>query len=130
MSTLTQVQENLKYADRSRVGSLTQEDQKLISTVREKYWELSPVLCTGCGYCQPCPQGVRIPSILKLFNEATMYNTPDRSRFIYANWFKAEGKADRCTRCGQCLEHCPQGIPVMQWLEEAQRFLCPEPTSP
>ena len=126
MSTLAQVQENLASAGHSKVGSLSNEEQALIAQIREKYRTMSPVPCTGCGYCQPCPQGVRIPAVLELYNEAIMYNTPVRSRFVYANWFRPEGKADRCIRCGQCVEHCPQSIPIPQWLEKAQRFLSGE----
>ncbi|MCX5977133.1 MAG: aldo/keto reductase [Coprothermobacterota bacterium] len=126
MSTLAQVQENLTSAERSQIGSLSNEEQALIAQACEKYRTMSPVPCTGCGYCQPCPQGVRIPAVLELYNEAIMYNTAIRSRFVYANWFRPEGKADRCTRCGQCLEHCPQAIPIPQWLEKAQRFLSGE----
>ena len=128
MSTLAQVQENLASAGHSKVGSLSNEEQALIAQIREKYRTMSPVPCTGCGYCQPCPQGVRIPAVLELYNEAIMYNTPVRSRFVYAQWFRPEGKADRCTRCGQCLERCPQSIPIPQWLEKAQRFLSGEET--
>jgi predicted aldo/keto reductase-like oxidoreductase len=126
MSTLSQVEENVASAERSRTGALSSEEQALIVQVRDSYRTMSPVPCTGCGYCQPCPQGVRIPAVLELYNEAIMYNTAERSRFVYTHWFRPEGKADRCTRCAQCLEHCPQSIPIPDWLEVAQRFLFQE----
>jgi len=126
MSTLVQVRENLASAGRSKIGSLSSEEQALITQVNKKYLTMSPIPCTGCGYCQPCPQGVRIPAVLELYNEAVMYNTSVHSRFVYAHWFRPEGKADRCTRCGQCLQHCPQSIPIPAWLEKAQYFLCQE----
>ena len=34
-------------------------------------------------------------------------------------------RADRCTACGECVEKCPQGIAVPEWLEKAQSFLVP-----
>ena len=34
-------------------------------------------------------------------------------------------RADRCTACGDCVEKCPQGIAVPEWLEKAQSFLVP-----
>ena len=128
MSTLAQVRENLVNAENARVGSLSGEEQALIVSVREKYRTMSPIPCTSCGYCQPCPQGVQIPNVLELYNQAFMYNTAVRSRFVYSHWFSPKEKADRCTRCSQCLDLCPQSIPIPDWLEVAQRFLVEDKT--
>ena len=61
MSTLEQVVANVQSANRSGVGTLTPEERELIDEVRRQYERLSPITCTKCGYCLPCPQGVNIP---------------------------------------------------------------------
>jgi predicted aldo/keto reductase-like oxidoreductase len=70
----------------------------------------------------PCPQGVAIPAILTLYNDAHMYGDVARQRFFYT-WLDEEERADQCTACGECEGACPQGIAVSGWMEKAQAFL-------
>jgi predicted aldo/keto reductase-like oxidoreductase len=32
---------------------------------------------------------------------------------------KKEQRADQCIECGECLEACPQKIPIPDWLKKA-----------
>lgn len=122
MSTMEQVEENLRSADASRPGLLTAEELALVARVRDLYRELSPIPCTACRYCMPCPQGVAIPEILALYNDAQMYGDPARQRVFYT-WLDEGERADSCTACGECEAKCPQGIAVSAWMEKAQAFL-------
>ena len=72
MSTLAQVQANIDSACHSGVGTLGPEELDLIARVRDQYQQLSPVSCTKCGYCLPCPNGVNIPYNFELYNQATV----------------------------------------------------------
>lgn len=125
MSSMSQIVENIASADRHRPGMLTDDDMALIGRVREAYRGLIPVPCTQCGYCQPCPNGVLIPDIFKMFNEATMYDDMAMGRFRYQSPFgpPPEQRADRCLECGQCEAACPQKIPVIHWLKKAHEML-------
>jgi predicted aldo/keto reductase-like oxidoreductase len=127
MTAMEHVVENVAVADRCRPGILTTDELALIDQVREAYRKLSPILCTGCGYCLPCPNGVEIPSIFQLYNEAIMYNDPRTARFRYRgpNGLKEEQRADQCTECGDCLEACPQEIDIPEWLKKAHALLGP-----
>lgn len=127
MSTMQQVVENVASAGRSAPGSLTAAELALIARVRDKYRELAPIPCTGCKYCQPCPNGVSIPRIFEAYNEAIMYNEARHARLVYGQWFSPEERADRCLRCGECEAACPQQIPIMEWLERAHQFLMATP---
>jgi predicted aldo/keto reductase-like oxidoreductase len=122
MTTMQHVEENLGAAGRSRPGLLTPQELALVARVRDLYRELSPIPCTACRYCLPCPQGVAIPDILELYNDAQMYGDPKRQRFFYT-WLDEEERADRCTACGECEAKCPQDIAVSAWMEKAQAFL-------
>ena len=112
MSTLEQVQQNLASADRSAIGSLSADEHELIGRVQQKYGELSPVPCTKCRYCTPCPAGVDIPVNLELYNNATVF---EGSFSLCRNLYRGQGepaKAAACVACGECEEKCPQQIEI------------------
>ena len=123
MSTLAQVEENIVSADRSSPGLLTDEELALVGRVRDQYRALSPIPCTDCKYCQPCPNNVTIPRIFDLYNQAMMFAAPEHARNAYANWVPEAERGDRCLECGECESKCPQGIAIIEWLEKADHYL-------
>jgi len=127
MSAMKQVVENVAVAERSRPGTLTADDLVLFDRVCEAYRGLSPLPCTNCGYCMPCPNGVEIPRIFQLYSEAMMYDEPRTARFFYRgpNGLKEEQRADQCTECGECIDACPQEIDIPEWLQKAHALLGP-----
>ncbi|MBM7558011.1 aldo/keto reductase [Halanaerobacter jeridensis] len=121
MSTLEQVKENVESADNSGVGILSDQEEEIVAEVANKYEELVPVNCTGCGYCVPCPTGVRIPKTFAVYNESKIFNSQEAEE-EYENL--AEGQqASACVECGQCEEICPQNIEIIERLTEAHEYL-------
>ena len=84
-----------------------------------------PVDCTNCGYCMPCEQGVSIPTIFRIYNEASMYEDMRTGRFRYCgpDGLKEERRVDKCTECNDCIEACPQGLDIPELLKEAHAAL-------
>jgi len=125
MSTMQQVIENVATAEHSQPHNLTADELALIGQVRDAYRSLSPVACTGCRYCMPCPNGVDITRIFELYNEAMIFNDAARRRKMYndPNVIKEEQRADKCIKCEQCVEKCPQKVPIPEQLEKAHAFL-------
>ncbi len=128
MSAMEQVVENVAVADRSGPGMLTADELALFDRVREVYHGLSPIPCTGCGYCMPCPNGVEISRIFQIYSEAILYDDPRTGRFRYRGpgGLKEEQRADQCTECGECLAVCPQEIDIPEWLQKAHVLLGPK----
>jgi predicted aldo/keto reductase-like oxidoreductase len=128
MSTMEQVVENVDIASRSAAGILTSDDFALYEKVRAAYHGLVPVPCTGCEYCLPCPNGVAIPEIFTIYNDAIMYNDLEGGRMRYQGPMTPlpEEQADNCIECGECLEKCPQGIDIITWLQKAHEVLAAE----
>jgi hypothetical protein len=122
MSTMGQVVENVKSADQSSPGNITQEELKIIGRVRQKYKEIGFIGCTGCRYCLPCPQGVDIPSIFGLYNEYYMKNRDDAVKNKYWEHITPESQAKRCIRCNRCRELCPQQLSISELLREAAQI--------
>lgn len=116
MSSMTQVEENIASANLSGLKKLTDAEQELIALARETYHQLSPIPCTDCKYCLPCPNGVEIPRNFAVYNEAVMFNDPEHSRDAYKRWIPDEGKASVCIQCQECEPKCPQHILISQWM--------------
>lgn len=121
MSTLEQVEQNLASADRSDVGSLGEDELELIARLQSKYAELTPIPCTRCGYCMPCPSGIDIPLSLGLYNDATVFEgSADLCRNLFRGLVESS-RATVCTGCSQCEEKCPQQIEIGQLMIEIEK---------
>jgi predicted aldo/keto reductase-like oxidoreductase len=83
MSTMQQVIENVESANNSGINTLTADELKTISELREAFKSSFYVPCTSCGYCVPCPNGVNIPTINRLVNEAKFWGTSQNPLVLY-----------------------------------------------
>jgi predicted aldo/keto reductase-like oxidoreductase len=119
MSTMTHVIENVTSAGRSGVGTLSDAEMALFTEARVSYEALSPIPCTDCKYCLPCPSGVNIPRVFEIYNDLMMYGDKRRATMVYEMFMKPEERADLCTECGECLDKCPQLIQIPDWLAKA-----------
>ena len=117
MSDEQQLEDNLRIFKHVRVGGLTDADKRLIARLRAGYKRRMPIGCTGCAYCQPCPQGVAIPDIFDLYNFSCMYDDANRLHRRYTGMVEKECDASRCVQCGMCEDQCPQHLPIREWLQ-------------
>jgi predicted aldo/keto reductase-like oxidoreductase len=119
MTAFEQVVENVATADRSGIGFMSSVEVSILDKIRVTYKTLNPVPCTKCRYCQPCPNGVDIPGIFDIYNEAVSFGVIDMGRFRYNGPFiKPEQRADHCIECGKCVEACPQKIAIPDSLKK------------
>jgi predicted aldo/keto reductase-like oxidoreductase len=116
MSEKKHVEENLRSAENSAIGSLGPEESRLIERVREKFRERTVIPCTKCGYCVPCPNGVDIPRNFELYNDGVIYEDLNTPRMLYMRFLGESERASACSQCGTCEEKCPQGIAVGEWM--------------
>lgn len=125
MSTMDQVKENV---------GIWSDEKKLLPTeitlINEQVNRLKKIAgpgCTGCGYCKPCPQGVDIPGVLSIYNNARVYGFWEHAREQYGSWVKRESEGNRtaswCKECGECEKKCPQKIPIVEQLKDACKRL-------
>ena len=121
MSTLEQVKENVVSASNSGINSLDKNEKDLIENAADKFREMQPVDCTGCGYCIPCPNDVHIPMNFSLYNEAHLYDDYEEKNNTY-NRLKAKMRAENCIACGECLDKCPQNLDIIDLLEDVADY--------
>jgi predicted aldo/keto reductase-like oxidoreductase len=113
MSTMEQVAENMALADSAEPDSLTIPEEVLISQVRDAYRKMKPIPCTTCYGCMPCPQGIDVPRLFELYNDAIMYDDMETARSIY---HKEKHRIDNCNQCGVCVNACGREISILDWL--------------
>ncbi len=123
MSNMEQLETNLQSANRSRVHSFGPADQAVIEQLRRKYLERTPIPCTKCGYCMPCPNGVNIPRNLEMYNEAHLHEDFAGARYVYEHFFAKPEHAEACNECKNCEELCPQKIAISEWMPKVAAAL-------
>jgi predicted aldo/keto reductase-like oxidoreductase len=77
--------------------------------------ELGSRFCRRCDYCQPCPQGIGISTLMGA--QSAVKRMPV-ARFLELCKDAAEKAAD-CEDCGECEARCPYGLPIRQMMDEA-----------
>jgi hypothetical protein len=75
--------------------------------------------CTGCGYCQPCPQGINIPEVMARLYEARFWGLREAAARRYLRIPKP--RADACVACGKCEAKCTQKLKIGELMREAAR---------
>jgi predicted aldo/keto reductase-like oxidoreductase len=75
-------------------------------------------ICTGCAYCEPCPQDIPIPRYMDAFNQKILKQEGDAAmkEWLSLHWTIPASGAARCVECGQCEAACTQHIPVIERL--------------
>ena len=81
--------------------------------------------CTGCNYCQGCPAGIPISTLMQqrnriLFDCKSMYNRTNPELVENLNLFYRMDSSlfktsdNPCIRCGACEKKCTQKLPIME----------------
>ena len=89
-------------------------------------------------YCMPCPYGVDIAGILRVYNKCVADMTlpnPNmrhdeeylRRRRIFLNRYrnnvKESARADHCVGCDECSPKCPQGLMIPHQMERIDKLV-------
>lgn len=118
-STLDQLKDNLRIFEQSAFDVMSEEDMQLIKSIRMAYEAEASIGCTGCRYCIPCPKGVKIPEIFKLYNSYELMKDHWVDKGVYlSNILPSGSGADKCVSCGICASHCPQFLKIPELLKK------------
>ena len=76
--------------------------------------------CTYCGHCAPCPAGIDIAMVNKLYDLAAMQDSAPAS--LKAHYGQLGKHASDCIGCGGCETRCPFGVKVREKMEQAEKL--------
>ena len=128
MSGMEQLEENLRLANVSGAGMLSDSHKSVYKSALEALNRVCKIRCTGCNYCMPCPLGVNIPGSFASFNAVySLGFVQGMKQFIMSTGFLSEKGSGPglCKKCGKCESLCPQHIPIMKELEAVKKKLEP-----
>lgn len=118
MSTMEQLMENIAYADNGVAGCLSNEEIQRLEKAGEVFNKGALVGCTACFYCMPCPQGIEIPEVFRIYNMTATESWLDPVKKAYQ---ELKTHADACIGCRRCEKDCPQHIPISAFMPQVKK---------
>ncbi len=119
MSNEEQMLDNIRTF--SDFEPLTDDEFKLINEVTEEILKIPQIGCTSCRYCcDGCPMNILIPDVFRTINTLRRYPDDWRAKNYYESLLKRSGDPSKCIGCGQCESVCPQHLPIIELLKEAE----------
>ncbi len=115
IGSVKQAEENA--AAGARDSALSVEEKAAVQAAMEELRRLADLYCTGCNYCMPCKQGVKIPQLFELLNYHRVYGLTAYAKKAYRG-LKPESRPEQCIECGDCEKRCPQKIEIRKQLKE------------
>lgn len=104
-------------------------DKADLERIKMKFDGSTNSICTGCGYCRVCPQGINIPGYMLLYNEKQLFKKSDKEMvemvygLEYYNYTaNTIGRAGNCIECGKCETECTQHLPIINRLHECHNW--------
>lgn len=82
-------------------------------------------LCTGCGYCNKCPQKIRVPQLMSSYNQFMLNHNNGESLLDdleNVQHLDPEEKVP-CIKCGKCEKKCTQHLNIVKRIEEINRVI-------
>lgn len=107
---MEELEEWLSYMENPPV--MDQETEAFIEKERK---ELTGEFCRGCGYCMPCPAGIKINNCARM---SLMLRRAPSASWLSQEWQENMKKIEDCLHCGQCMAKCPYELNTPELLRK------------
>lgn len=71
--------------------------------------------CRGCGYCMPCPAGIKINDCARM---SLLLRRAPLSVYLTEEWVEEMKKIEKCKHCNTCSSKCPYSLNTPELLEK------------
>jgi predicted aldo/keto reductase-like oxidoreductase len=106
------------------VDSFEPIPEETVAGIRQQLQKGFDHMCTGCRYCEGCPQGIPIPRLMDAYNHY-MLSGQAEAAINRLRWHWGINPEDKvmqsCIKCGGCEEACTQQLPIIERLETLER---------
>ena len=92
-------------------AAMTEELRAFIHGEKE---ELSGEFCRGCGYCLPCPAGIKINNCARM---SLMIRRAPSEEWLTEEWQENMKQIENCMECRQCVSRCPYNLDTPELLK-------------
>ena len=89
--------------------------EERIAYIHREKKELAGDFCRGCGYCMPCPAGIKINDCARM--SLLLRRSPTESHLTVEGQEMMK-KIEGCLECGQCKAACPYGLDTPNLLKK------------
>jgi hypothetical protein len=120
MSTYEQMTDNV--ATYKALKPLSDEEQSIIDEAVRILNSVPCIECTGCDYCKDCPAKIRIPVLIRIYNDYLVHKTTTNLDGTYDWITETSGKARDCTACGICEKACPQKLDIIGTMKKISKL--------
>ena len=119
MNSIFEVAQSVAVADITEPGSLSVQEEIVLSRVRDAYQDMRPIPCASCRPCMPCPEEIDVPRIFEIYNDAHIYGD---MKTAYSTYIDERHHIENCIQCRLCEERCVKRLPIVEWLKRISEF--------
>lgn len=124
MENMDMLEKNLAIADVDTY--MTRDEWDKVGVAMEDIRKFSELYCTGCNYCQPCPENIIIPRIFNMYTYHNVYGLTAVAKNQLEEYKKDASNGampDACVDCGECEAKCPQHLKIREELKRVVKVL-------
>lgn len=123
MQTMEMVENNVRVINEG--AHISEAEWKSIADEMAELKKFAQLYCTGCGYCQPCPKGIKIPRIFEAYTYHNVYGLSELAKKMWNEYKEKDDCAsiDECINCGFCEKKCPQKLSIRSELKKVTQVL-------
>lgn len=119
MTTKEQILENASCFEEENLYQ-TEKINEIKNFVVKKF----DSLCTGCNYCQGCPNNIKVNQLMLAYNQYVLMDYSKKEFHKYMNdvWRYPENAQFACAECGYCESKCTQHLPIINRIKEINQL--------
>lgn len=95
-------------------GKKAEMTEEIRSFIEDEKKELSGEFCRGCGYCLPCPVGIKINNCARM---SLMIRRAPSKAWLTPEWQENMKQIENCLECRQCVSRCPYSLDTPELLK-------------
>ena len=88
---------------------------ELADFIEKEKISLSGDFCRGCGYCLPCPAGIKINNCARM---SLMIRRAPSAGWLSEDWQQEMEKIEECLHCRVCTTRCPYELDTPKLLRK------------